>query len=432
MEEPMKKYLLNFKKKLMLLALLAGVSSASGMVHAPDQTEPVTISNKLFKHITTYKNAGTDDCPYITGFHYYKAKPITSFSGYYLSVIDKDCWVISPTDPANVHYGYILYKGKLVKRPKTFFPSSLNEENLKEVLASIVAFAKNELNTSLKNNTSVQFTGYVPSLRSKVTIKFNQKNKITSIFPCLDDMALDQIVDMEHFMEWLKCMRQRQACSDSLQYILIRAAEEGCTEAVQHILACGAKVNPSDKDGEDTALIGAVENGHIATVRFLLDRGAMVDYKDSGLSTALECAARKGNAHIVRLLLKYGANINCVNEHGLTALIYGVIEAIGSGSLEMLKLLLETGANINHKDNDGLTALLWAVKLGDSNFLSFNKPYQHNKLPVIKLLLEHGADFTITNNTGESAHDVAVRLGLGNDVIKLLSAPKASYTCNIS
>ncbi len=325
----MKFYLFNPKKlSFFALLILAGVSSAaSGMLQVPDQTKRVTISNKLFRHITTYKKTGDDNDPYIDGFHYYQAKPIRFFDSYYLSVIDKDCWVISPTDPANVHYGYILYKGKLIKRAKTFFPSSLNEENLKEVLVSSVTRAKNELNTRLKNNAPGQLKNvHVPSLRYKITANFNQKNKITSIFPCLDDTPLDQIVDMDWFMDWLKCMRQEQAYPDSLQRILLTAAENGNTEAAQHIIVCGAKVNPSDKDGEDTALIAAVENGHIATVSFLLDHGAMVDYKDSGLSTALECATRKGNTQIIRLLLKHGADINLKNCFGNTPLKYAIDE----------------------------------------------------------------------------------------------------------
>ena len=426
----MKKHLFNFKNLLLFgLFALIGTFNAFGMIN--DQ-KLVTVSKKLFNHITTYEKRGNDNDPFIKGFHYYQAKPIKLFNGYYLSAIDKDCWVISPTDPSKVHYGYILYKGKLIKKPKTFFPSSLTEENLKETLVAIVAYAKNELSTRLKKNISGQLSVYLPSLRSKMTVKFNQKNKITSIFPCLDDMPLDQIVDKDWFMDWLKCMRQQQAYPDSLQRILVTAAERGCTEAVQHILACGAKVNPSN-EYDDTALIAAIESGHIDTVIFLLKHGAKVDDKDSCRSTALHDAVNKGDIRIIRLLLNYGANINCVNGFGSTPLSYAVNNALISGKLDILELLLDAGADVNHRDNDGNTAFQSAMSPSCSSVgSSFLESCKCNGPAIIRFLLEHGADFAITNDKRESAYDIALRLNFDDALIKLLSPQPTSYACNIS
>ncbi len=56
---------------------------------------------------------------------------------------------------------------------------------------------------------------------------------------------------------------------------------------------------------------------------------------------------------MVKLLIKYGADINSFNSQGRTPLH----NASASGYFDIVRYLLNTGANINVKDNDGDTPL---------------------------------------------------------------------------
>lgn len=68
----------------------------------------------------------------------------------------------------------------------------------------------------------------------------------------------------------------------------------------------GADVNASD-DLNRTALMLAVERGHLPGVQTLLDGGAYVDAKDRNNRTALIRAEQRGHWSIAKLLLARGA-----------------------------------------------------------------------------------------------------------------------------
>lgn len=70
----------------------------------------------------------------------------------------------------------------------------------------------------------------------------------------------------------------------------------------------------------------------------------------------LENAITYGNTDILKLAIKYNANINCKNEIGTTALI----EATKLGSRGCVKILLQSNADIGKKDRMGKTALDYA------------------------------------------------------------------------
>jgi ankyrin repeat protein len=61
-------------------------------------------------------------------------------------------------------------------------------------------------------------------------------------------------------------------------------------------------------------IIKAAKAGDLATVRTLLENDAsLVDARDSDGSTPLHCAAWKGHANVVTLLLDNGADVNAKN-----------------------------------------------------------------------------------------------------------------------
>jgi ankyrin repeat protein len=78
------------------------------------------------------------------------------------------------------------------------------------------------------------------------------------------------------------------------------------------LISAGADPNAVTMSGESNCLIWAVEGGALDLIQVLLDRGALVNNDADGV-TPLMVAAREGNAAVVALLLRGGADprIDC-------------------------------------------------------------------------------------------------------------------------
>jgi ankyrin repeat protein len=111
-------------------------------------------------------------------------------------------------------------------------------------------------------------------------------------------------------------------------------------------------------------------------VKWLLAAGANVKATTrEGAITPLFMACTNGNAAIVGAMLMAGADANAVNGNGTTALM----TAAASGSVDAVKVLLDRGAEVKAKERiHGQTALMFAAAL--------------NRYDVVKLLMARGAD----------------------------------------
>lgn len=98
---------------------------------------------------------------------------------------------------------------------------------------------------------------------------------------------------------------------------------------------------------------------------------------------SLADAIIEGNIDSVRQLLRYGEEVNQLDEYGFTPLI----EAAIIDSLPMSQFLLEQGANPNQQDVTGGTALQWAT--------------ENNNLALSQLLLQRGANPNSYNFSGQ-------------------------------
>ena len=120
----------------------------------------------------------------------------------------------------------------------------------------------------------------------------------------------------------------------------------------------GLDLDPEGHWGR-SALMVASGRGHCDLVRFLLEKGAQVDFQDCYGKSALMLASECGQCEVARLLLDRGAEVglrDCVN--GKSALMV----ASECGQCEVVKLLLDRGAQVDLQDQVGRTAIVLASK----------------------------------------------------------------------
>ena len=125
-----------------------------------------------------------------------------------------------------------------------------------------------------------------------------------------------------------------------------------------------------------------------------------------------------GLVESVKLLIKYGANVNALDVYGRPPLYYigdpGIVpSATAENRLQIAKLLLDNGADINITDTYG------NQPLGSVVHNAGIKGKEKDELLIVKLFMEHGADPNHKNNYGRSPLDIASK-----PMIELLESHK--------
>jgi len=115
-----------------------------------------------------------------------------------------------------------------------------------------------------------------------------------------------------------------------------------------------------------------------------------------GVERLLSIAANNGDAEMVRFLLARGATVNFrSDDEGLTPLH----EAIFADSPAAVAALLQGGADVDAKDGDGVPPLLAATR--------------HCLVDIVRLLLSHGAPLATTDGRGRTAEAAAFAKAFG-------------------
>jgi len=204
------------------------------------------------------------------------------------------------------------------------------------------------------------------------------------------------------------------------EYILHQAVKAGDYDETKRLLNQGERV-----DGKNISipspLYYAASNGNEQIIRLLLKYGADVNYIiyfggrfSQGL---LHYAAKAGDLRATQLLIKYGANVNVENKAKKIPLHIAAFY----GKCKIAKCLIENGANINAQTKfDKVTPLHLAVKYGNSPALvetllakgarlnvkdnhgwtPLHSAASNNKYKVLLLLIRNGADVNIENKNG--------------------------------
>jgi len=160
-------------------------------------------------------------------------------------------------------------------------------------------------------------------------------------------------------------------------------------DVVRALLAAGAPTGAAQPSSGWTAATFAAVNGRVASLHFLLSRGADVrgDWK------ALHFAVQYRSPDTVPLLLAAGTPIDIRDDEGLTALH----RAARSSDAGMVALLLGEGADPNAADAAGRTPLHVACTRAS--------------VPNVQALLAAGADADRADAGGATPRSVAADAG---------------------
>ncbi|CEJ81162.1 hypothetical protein VHEMI01306 [[Torrubiella] hemipterigena] len=177
------------------------------------------------------------------------------------------------------------------------------------------------------------------------------------------------------------------------------------------------KANPdSSETNGQTPLSNAARHGFGKIVLWLLETNDVDvnskcnDYQIGSGCTPLIIAAANGYAHIVDILIKFGASITLQNDKGycplLAAIVYGEFEVV-----QTLVGVVSKTSQTTTWDHLGSTPVSWAAESGNTRILGFllehgfscNSTDRNGRLPLsnsilnrhldaTRLLLDHGAE----------------------------------------
>ena len=157
----------------------------------------------------------------------------------------------------------------------------------------------------------------------------------------------------------------------------------------------------------------AINNGNKKRIVNMLKRGQDANAKNIEGIPAIQLAIFRNDLSLVKLLVKYGADINMLSEDNdaytplETACYYEKIDIVNyllsikcsldddslriaalMGYKTIVKILIANGADVNRLDAWSSTPIYWAVQEGE--------------IDTVRILIDNGADINILDDTGQT------------------------------
>ena len=148
-------------------------------------------------------------------------------------------------------------------------------------------------------------------------------------------------------------------------------------------------------------LFQVIRRGQLDLLTGILDRGTPADIRLHDGTTPLMVASQLGDTSMVDLLLSHGADPTAASTQGITALLWGSLNA------HVVRLLIDAGADVNAPSSLGNTPLMVAAASPTGN-------------ESVRQLLKNGADLYTKNRSGRNALRFACLGGNVNTVRQLL------------
>ena len=180
--------------------------------------------------------------------------------------------------------------------------------------------------------------------------------------------------------------------------------------------------------GGMAALLYAAREGHMESVKALVEAGADINEQSADKFTPLVEALANGHVDVAKYLVDKGANVNLASVSGLTPL-YAVIdvqwaphawfpqpstEQEKTNYLDLMKELIDKGADVNAAINEKLwfrsftNDYTWVDPAGATPFW---RAAQSSDTAAMKLLIDHGADPKKATKSGDTPLHAATGIG---------------------
>lgn len=211
--------------------------------------------------------------------------------------------------------------------------------------------------------------------------------------------------DAELIRQLLEAGARLDQPAGNTEPLLLAAARAGSRDAVQVLLEAGMSPDVREPVDEQTALMWATAEGHLAIARQLLEAGANpnlqarvselkkrknADFPSGGFA-ALHWAARDGNSELINLLLEKGADINVRNGDGSTPMMLAIV----NDRFDIAAELLRRGADPDDGSLYYVTEMRDATtdwRARDGTVFRADHPNTLSALDLTRLLLEAGAN----------------------------------------
>jgi ankyrin repeat protein len=164
------------------------------------------------------------------------------------------------------------------------------------------------------------------------------------------------------------------------------------TVSLNLLIKYGADINFLEKKGMHPIMVGCIANS-FESVKILLEKGVDVNWKSksSRNQQAIRFASQRGSLKLVKLLLKYGADMESTPDDKATPLL----ASLHAKNYEVAKFYFFKDANVNVIGRDGECVIHEAIKTKNPE--------------MVKLALKYKAPLNLKDKEGMTTWKIAKR-----------------------